>query len=205
IGSGSGQQSITAFAEADDSNSFWLIQAGAGKRCKRGEPVPCGSIVRLRHANTKAYLHSHLHSSPLSRQQEVSCYDGEDTGDDWKVECPSGKYWTREEPIQLSHMDSKTYLTSSTSHQYGQPIPGQLEVAAAKTSSKSTHWIAQVRRVFFGLGRKPHGRNLHKSCFYFWFKNVGGHLFCRKYTVEGSKKKYKIDFSKERRMWTSCV
>ncbi|KAI7850143.1 MIR motif-containing protein, partial [Circinella umbellata] len=143
-GSGSGQQSITAFPEADDGNSFWLVRASLGKQCKRGEPVPCGSTIRLRHANTKNYLHSHLHSSPLSRQQEVSCFDGEDTGDDWKVECSSGKYWTREAPIQLSHIESKAYLSSSTSHQYGQPIPGQLEVAAAKSSSKSTYWIAQV-------------------------------------------------------------
>ena len=44
------------------------------------EPVPCGSDVRLQHANTKAYLHSHQHISPLSHQQEVSCFDGEDTG-----------------------------------------------------------------------------------------------------------------------------
>ena len=44
------------------------------------EPVPCGSSIRLRHANTKNYLHSHLHLSPLSRQQEVSCFDGEDSG-----------------------------------------------------------------------------------------------------------------------------
>ena len=60
------------------------------------------------------------------------------------MECSSGKYWTREAPIQLSHIESKAYLSSSTSHQYGQPIPGQLEVAAAKSSSKSTYWIAQV-------------------------------------------------------------
>lgn len=49
------------------------------------EPVPCGSDIRLQHANTKAYLHSHQHISPLSHQQEVSCFDGEDTGNiQWK-------------------------------------------------------------------------------------------------------------------------
>ncbi|KAI8142438.1 MIR motif-containing protein [Fennellomyces sp. T-0311] len=142
-GSGSGQQSITAFPETDDSNSFWLVRAGLGKQCKRGEPVPCGSVIRLRHANTKAYLHSHNHPSPLSRQQEVSCYDGEDNGDDWKIECASGKHWLRETPVQLIHVESKAYLTSGTNHQYGQPIPGQLEVAGAKTSSKATQWMAQ--------------------------------------------------------------
>ncbi|CDS11210.1 hypothetical protein LRAMOSA03473 [Lichtheimia ramosa] len=144
-GSGSQQQSITAFPENDDSNSFWIVRAGVGKQCKRGEPVPCGSNIRLQHANTKAYLHSHQHISPLSHQQEVSCFDGEDTGDDWKVQCSSSstKHWLREEPVQFVHVDTKYYLSSSAQHKYGQPIPGQLEVAAAKSSSKNTKWMAQ--------------------------------------------------------------
>lgn len=44
-------------------------------------PIACGSTIRLKHVNTKGYLHSHRdHASPLSRQQEVSCYDGQDSG-----------------------------------------------------------------------------------------------------------------------------
>lgn len=130
------------------------------------EPVPCGATIRLRHSNTKGFLHSHLHQSPLSHQQEVSCFDGLDTGkfgamdkktyqlrvractgDDWKVECanPSSKFWLREEPIQLVHLDSKVYLSTSPNHRYGQPIPGQLEVAGTKSQSSNTRWAAQVR------------------------------------------------------------
>jgi dolichyl-phosphate-mannose--protein O-mannosyl transferase len=110
------------------------------------QPVPCGAAIRLRHTNTKGYLHSHLHSSPLSGQQEVSCFDGNDGGDDWLVQCvdSSQEFWLREQPIQLVHVDSSTHLTCSPQHQYGQPIPGQLEVATAKSSSKNTHWVAQV-------------------------------------------------------------
>ncbi|ORY96378.1 MIR motif-containing protein [Syncephalastrum racemosum] len=145
LGSGSGQQSITAFPEKDDSNSFWIVQAGSHRGCHRGEPVPCGATIRLRHSNTKGFLHSHLHQSPLSHQQEVSCFDGQDTGDDWKVECanPSSKFWLREEPIQLVHLDSKVYLSTSPNHRYGQPIPGQLEVAGTKSQSANTRWAAQ--------------------------------------------------------------
>lgn len=36
IGSGSQQQSITAFPEDDDSNSYWIVRAAVGKQCKRG-------------------------------------------------------------------------------------------------------------------------------------------------------------------------
>lgn len=67
-------------------------------------------------------------------------------GDDWKVQCSSSstKHWLREEPVQFVHVDTKYYLSSSAQHKYGQPIPGQLEVAAAKSSSKNTKWMAQV-------------------------------------------------------------
>lgn len=70
----------------------------------------------------------------------------EKLGDDWKVQCSSSstKHWLREEPVQFVHVDTKYYLSSSAQHKYGQPIPGQLEVAAAKSSSKNTKWMAQV-------------------------------------------------------------
>ncbi|KAG1444457.1 hypothetical protein G6F56_010289 [Rhizopus delemar] len=141
-GSGSGQQSVTGFPESDDANSLWIVRAAFGNVCERGEPVPCGSTIRLKHANTKGYLHSHLHSSPLSRQQEVSCFDGNDDGDDWKVEC-SGTHWLREEPVQLVHKQTSTYLTGSESHTFGQPIPGQIEIATYKSASKHSRWVAQ--------------------------------------------------------------
>ncbi|KAI8881956.1 hypothetical protein K501DRAFT_252238 [Backusella circina FSU 941] len=152
-GSGSGQQSVTGFAAADDGNSFWMIEASSGKYCSRGEPVACGSTIRLRHTNTKSYLHSHNHKSPLSNQQEVSCYDGQDQGDNWKVECleKGDKYWIREKPIQLVHQESNTYLSSFQQHQFGQPIPGQLEVACAKGASKNSVWMAQEGVYFASL------------------------------------------------------
>lgn len=109
----------------------------------RREAVRCGSLIRLKHTNTKAYLHSHLHPSPLSKQQEVSCYDGQDSGDDWQVQCTKGD-WLREQPVQLIHKDTSAYLTGSEQYQFGQPIPGQLEIAAYKSTSKHAYWVAQV-------------------------------------------------------------
>ncbi|KAL0081314.1 Sdf2l1 protein [Phycomyces blakesleeanus] len=155
-GSGSGQQSVTGFSSSDDANSFWLLRAAFGKQCKRGDPVPCGSIIRLRHTNTNGYLHSHNHKSPLSSQQEVSCYDGNDTGDDWRVECASGsKFWLREEPVQFVHVESQAYLSCNGAHQFGHPIPGQLEVSGTKGSSKHTQWIAQ-EGVYFAAPITEH-------------------------------------------------
>lgn len=52
--------------------------------------MKCGDTVRLEHVLTKKNLHSHKERSPLSNNQEVSCYglDGDgDEADDWVIEC----------------------------------------------------------------------------------------------------------------------
>lgn len=93
-GTGSGQQSVTATEVQEDINSHWLVKAATGKICLRGEPIQCGSVIRLEHVDTKKNLHSHNFQSPLSGNQEVSCYGdkGEgDSGDNWTLVC-SGKY-----------------------------------------------------------------------------------------------------------------
>lgn len=92
-GTGSGQQSVTGIEIKEDVGSHWVVKAANGKICPRGQPIKCGSLIRLEHLESKRNLHSHIFSSPLSSQQEISCYgeNGEgDTGDHWKVIC-SGK------------------------------------------------------------------------------------------------------------------
>lgn len=44
--------------------------------CKRGEPVKCGSNIRLKHLTTSCYLHSHLFDAPISKEHQVfiSCF-----------------------------------------------------------------------------------------------------------------------------------
>lgn len=89
-GTGSGQQSVTATEVQEDINSHWLVKAGTGKICPRGQPIKCGSTIRLEHVETKKNLHSHHFQSPLSGNQEISCYGekGEgDSGDNWIVVC----------------------------------------------------------------------------------------------------------------------
>lgn len=47
-------------------------------------PIKCGSTLRLQHLQTRLFLHSHLFASPLSGNQEVSCYGDGATGDHGK-------------------------------------------------------------------------------------------------------------------------
>ncbi|XP_044752834.1 stromal cell-derived factor 2 isoform X2 [Coccinella septempunctata] len=140
-GSGSGQQSVTGTEVQEDVNSHWVVKAATGKICPRGEPIKCGSLIRLEHLESKKNLHSHIFSSPLSAQQEISCYgdNGEgDTGDHWQVIC-SGENWLRDETVMLKHNDTDAYLGTS-GRTFGRPINGQMEVVGMRSSTGAVHW-----------------------------------------------------------------
>lgn len=140
-GSGSGQQSVTGIEIGEDVGSHWSIKAPTGKFCNRGEPVKCGDIIRLEHLTTKKNLHSHIFSSPLSREQEVSCYgvDGlGDTGDHWELICSSDS-WLRDSPVRFRHVDTGVFLGLS-GRSFGRPISGQMEVVGFNNPQHGTRW-----------------------------------------------------------------
>lgn len=122
--------------------------------CIRGQPIKCGSTIRLLHNTSGKLLHSHLHVSPLSSQQEVSGYNEPgDSNDDWEVVCEEGETeWRREQPIGLKHTETNTFLTSEAGYRFGHPIPGHLEVACAYFDEWDPHgsnsWQAQVNSIF---------------------------------------------------------
>lgn len=139
-GSGSGQQSVTG-AENQDTNSYWAILGSKSKACNRGEPIECGSTIRLQHVQTRTFLHSHLFKSPLSSQQEVSAFGSDtdsDTGDHWMVYCKS-RYWLKQESVRLKHVDTGMWLSLS-GNTYGRPIFGQLEVICSTSPDSSSYW-----------------------------------------------------------------
>ncbi|KAL0479647.1 hypothetical protein AKO1_010982 [Acrasis kona] len=146
-GSGSGQQSVTCYPGTGDSNSYWVIKSAHGQPvCTPGSPIQHDSKIRLVHANTNFYLHSHLHQSPLSRQQEVSCYQGTDTGDNWTVDlinAGASAKWIQGTPVRLKHVDTGKYLHSHN-FKFGHPIPGQFEITAFDQKENSENiWIAE--------------------------------------------------------------
>jgi dolichyl-phosphate-mannose--protein O-mannosyl transferase len=150
-GSGSGQQSITAFPHADDPNSYFIVYGGLEDECPRGQPIKCQSSIRLRHMNTNVFLHSHLHESPLSGNQEVSGYESTSNQDDeWKVLCSSSSgFWERDLVVKLQHSTTGKYLSTSRKYTFGNPIPGQMEVSAIiSKSGKETDWVA-MEGIYF--------------------------------------------------------
>lgn len=144
----SGQQSVTGFADANDSNSLWRVLGPAGETCKLGARVPCGGMVRLQHLNTKAALHSHDNFfAPLSRNQEVSALGDEtrfDLNDNWTVECTGDSpFWERGRPFRLRHTSTQRYLHHTGQHVYNRPIEGQREICAVGYADGNNLWHAE--------------------------------------------------------------
>jgi len=162
-GTGSGQQSVTGTEIQEDVNSHWAIKAATGKLCPRGKPIKCGSVIRLEHVATEKNLHSHLFASPLSSNQEISCYgdNGEgDTGDHWTVIC-SGDSWQRDSAVMLKHVDTDQYLAAS-GRTFGRPINGQMEIVGVRSTSGAVHWKT-AEGVFLHMSDniKPHFEYAH--------------------------------------------
>jgi dolichyl-phosphate-mannose--protein O-mannosyl transferase len=167
LGSGSGQQIVTAVTGTTTTNTLWWIRgpndpsrypmADAGAACQQegvSEPIQCGQVIRLTHLASLKNLHSHNVRSPLSRQQEVSAYgegDGMgDNGDDWKVVC-NGKYWERSSMVSFQHVDSGHYLGASSTvkftHQncgHSCPIMNHLEVFGRNSKDAYGVWVVEM-------------------------------------------------------------
>ena len=170
-GSGSGQQSVTGHGSNNDPGAMWVVKEGHnGEVCEAGTIVECGKKIRFEHAQTGKNLHSHLFTSPISNQQEVSAYgdNGQgDTGDNWEVICDAGKkHWTRGDAVQFKHSDTGKFLITSAGHKFNQgncgpgcPIMGQTEVSCGSTRDVSKlKWLAG-QGVYFPAADPHAGKN----------------------------------------------
>lgn len=140
--SGSGQQAVTTIQDPADTDSFWLVRGRNGHACKQGTPIKQGMAFTLEHASSGRMLHSHLHLSPLSRQKEVSCFDGNDSGDNWILQNEGGK-WRRDQVVRIKHADVGCYLSSSRRYKYQRAITGQLEVSCDDQPTDDTQWVVE--------------------------------------------------------------
>ncbi|GBF94422.1 stromal cell-derived factor [Raphidocelis subcapitata] len=125
---GSRQQSVTAFPDSDDANSYWAVHGTKDEPCAPGSPVKKQQRLRLQHVATRRWLHSHLFQSPLSANQEVSAFGGDSQSDGGDV--------------TLRHVDTGAFLHSLRHATFGHPIAGQHEVCAIKTKGPDSQWFA---------------------------------------------------------------
>ncbi|XP_062101745.1 stromal cell-derived factor 2-like protein [Humulus lupulus] len=144
-GSGSGQQSVTGFPNVDDANSYWIVRPIPETSAKQGDSIEGGTVIRLQHMRTRKWLHSHMHASPITGNQEVSCFGGEnesDTGDHWRLLIEgSGKTWKQNQRIRLQHIDTGAMLHSHDK-KYTRIAGGQQEVCSVAEKRPDNVWLA---------------------------------------------------------------
>lgn len=147
----SGQQQVTAFEWLDD-NDWWRVKGphGQPENHKIGQPVQHGDIVRLEHVLTKRNLHSHGGiQSPLTKQQEVTCFGGNsigDSNDNWRVEVEGGGTWESGKRLRLIHVNTNHALHSHYWWSHPSWTAGQQEVTAFASRDDNDWWsLFEVR------------------------------------------------------------
>jgi hypothetical protein len=141
-----GQQQVTCFA-GSDSNDMWRVKDrnGLPEESRLGMAVVNGDVVRLQHVGTAANLHSHAGwPSPLTNQQEVTCYGQSGIGDgndDWRVEIADGGPWVSGAQVRLIHVLSNVALHSHAGWS-SSALFGQQEVTGYAGRDSNDLWSA---------------------------------------------------------------
>ena len=159
LGGGSGQQIVTLIPEKSTTSTLWWIrEAHDDEYCITTSSIKCGSKIRLTHLDTMRNLHTHAHTSPLSRQQEISAFGNDGNGDamdDWIVECSTGN-WKRDTNIRLLHVGTQKYLGGSSQVQFNQqncgggcPIMNHLEAFGRQRADAFSEFKAELGVYLF--------------------------------------------------------
>jgi hypothetical protein len=143
----SGQQQVTCNAAADDYD-LWRVKGPDGQPdgFRLGQQVQHGDVIRLQHVLTTRNLHSHSgYPSPVTGQQEVTCY-GEggvgDGNDDWRVEVTGGGPWDAGRQVRLIHVPTAHALHSHAGYSHPQWTMGQQEVTGYADRDGNDLWFA---------------------------------------------------------------
>lgn len=149
-------QVVTGLRGVHDSNSYWIVKPPDGSSFQQGDTIPDGSIIKLQHMQTRKWLHSRPHQSPISKNAEVSGYGGDndsDTGDLWMLEFSGkGKVWMRDQKVRLKHVDTGIFLHSHEM-MYTRVVTGQMEVCGVTDKTANNIWIA-AEGVYLPMNKK---------------------------------------------------
>ena len=80
----------------DDNDMFVVSEIKSGMPQARpqwnGQAICYGMVIKIKHQKTNWHLHSHAINYPGgSRQQQVTCYGGNDDNDLWEIKGPHGE------------------------------------------------------------------------------------------------------------------
>eukprot|EP00930_Biecheleria_cincta_P056205 TRINITY_DN4236_c0_g3_i1.p1 TRINITY_DN4236_c0_g3~~TRINITY_DN4236_c0_g3_i1.p1 ORF type:complete len:718 (+),score=104.52 TRINITY_DN4236_c0_g3_i1:184-2337(+) len=129
-----------------------------------------GSFVSLQHVATGKFLHSHPYNYPGgSKQQQVTCFDGDSDDNAWLVKAAHGEWCKRGKPvdhgdvIRLQHVPTGRNLHS---HGTRSPVTGQQEVTGYGedgTGDTNDNWRVEYEGDKFRLihARSNHALHSH--------------------------------------------
>ena len=112
---GSSKQNIViCFDGQRDDNDYFEICGPFGNNKQLTGEVTHGATIRLKHQVTGCWLHSQDGIlSPVTRQQEVACYQRGDTNDNWRYEIID------RERFRLIHCNTNYALHSHSGYYFG--------------------------------------------------------------------------------------
>jgi len=106
----SSQQDQVTCLSTIDSKSSWFVKPPYGypDDYLYGQPIQDGAVLRLENRASRKHLHSHGNApSPVSNQQEVTCFinrDGSgDLNDNWILQIDRKKIFETNTPFRLIH------------------------------------------------------------------------------------------------------
>ena len=141
---GSKQQMTRAVRAIMLAETLWTVYPGRNiTHVHQGDQLKCGDVVRLRHATTATWLHSHDFDSQLGNGLEVSAAtEGEDDGNDWMVECvgEDEEVVTMDTHVSLRHVLRGCYLAANSTAEYPPEVAGNWEVFC-DDSTEDNSWV----------------------------------------------------------------
>ena len=115
---GSHQQIIYGTKRGILAETFWTVYPlpNETETINQGDAIQCGAKIRLNHAASGLWLHSHAIEGPFANGYEVSAFNEDDSGNFWEIECSD--MWTAATPVHIKHCDTQMYLASNLKNSY---------------------------------------------------------------------------------------
>ncbi len=136
---GSFQQIVRGITQPTLAETYWTIfPTPEDMDIPQGRPVECGATIRLQHAATGAWLHSHDLPGHFGSGYEVTGFDGSDSGDFWEVQC--NDEWTTDTTVKFRHLNTGFFLNVNVSSILTEEDGGGTEVYASEDDSES-EWV----------------------------------------------------------------
>ncbi|HEY9877289.1 MAG TPA: hypothetical protein V6D29_02480 [Leptolyngbyaceae cyanobacterium] len=153
----SGQRQVTAFEGVSSSapwgdKTWWVVLGphGVPDGYRFGAPIQDGDIIRL---GNGGFLHSHGGiTSPITQQQEVTCFSNNSQGDDndnWRVELEFGEgQWNYNRRLRLIHVNTNHALHSHFGFAHPQWTMNQQEVTCFAGRDDNDWWMLSAAAAY---------------------------------------------------------